>query len=240
MKKLKKLLFKLLFGAGLKHGISVSGTGLDEKYMYDFLNFQSQYNQNITGIPANPITSSDVESVNSIAPKRIAIKPIDVLHELETVPTPFTLTLLDEKIEMLKEKEKLIVQHYSKRDVTALIERLENRKKYQEFKEFFETFQNTTTENIEKITAKYDLVMRISDLFVPEFPDEAILVMKRYTEHMDMLCGKKPIFYVIATSDNFKQIDKRRDPILLVQSPFAFYWQILGAWDKEMLILSEL
>ena len=33
---------------------------------------------------------------------------------------------------------------------------------------------------------------------------------------------------------------KQRDPILLVQSPFGFYWQILGAWDKEMLILSEL
>ena len=30
------------------------------------------------------------------------------------------------------------------------------------------------------------------------------------------------------------------NPILLVQSPFGIYWQILGAWDKELVLLEEL
>jgi hypothetical protein len=82
--------------------------------------------------------------------------------------------------------------------------------------------------------------MNTSDLFVPEFPDDAIAVMKAYTEEMDKICSKKPVFYVIAEPDKFRKAYEKRDPILLVQSPFGFYWQILGAWDKEMILLSEL
>ena len=82
--------------------------------------------------------------------------------------------------------------------------------------------------------------MKSSDIFIPEFPDDAIKLMKEYTENMLLICKKKPIFYVIAEPDKFKEAYAKRDPILLVQSPFGFYWQILGAWDKEMLLLSEL
>lgn len=54
------------------------------------------------------------------------------------------------------------------------------------------------------------------------------------------LCQLKPVFYVIAEESDFKEKDKKRDPILLAQSPFGVYYDILGAWDKEMLLLSEL
>jgi len=117
---------------------------------------------------------------------------------------------------------------------------LGNRKKYLEHKEFFDNYQNTTDEKIKILLGKYDLVMKTSDIFIPEFPDEAIAIMKEYTEKMETICEKKPIFYVIAEPEDFKKADEKRDPILLVQSPFGFYWQILGAWDKEMLLLSEL
>jgi len=147
---------------------------------------------------------------------------------------------LEDKIEVLKYKRDLIVQSYSRREVEGLIERLENRRKWEEFKGFFNEFQNTTDEKIDDLLNNYDLVMNTSDLFVPEFPDDAIAIMKTYTEKMDALCGKKPVFYVIAEPDKFRKAYEKRDPILLVQSPFGFYWQILGAWDKEMILLSEL
>ncbi len=177
---------------------------------------------------------------DSSASTKIRIKPIDVLQELETVPTPFSLTLLDEKTEILKDKEKLIVQNYAKREISALIERLENRKRYMEHKAYFDRFQNTTDAKIAVILKKYDhLVMKTSDIFVPEFPNDAVQTMKEYTEKVDIICGKKPVFYVIADVNDFKKIYDQRDPILIVQSPFGFFWQILGAWDKEMLLLSE-
>jgi len=213
--------------------------GLDETYLFDFKNWSSQYGSGGGGnMFFNPTFGGDGTVV--APPKKIKIKPIDVLKELETVPTPFSLALVEDKIDILKEKEKLIVQQYAKREVSALIERLENRKKYQEHKEFFDQFLNTTEEKIDNILEKYELVMKTSDIFVPEFPTEAIKVMKDYTEKLEAICAKKPVFYVIAEEKDFKKAYEKRDPILLVQSPFGFYWQILGAWDKEMLILSEL
>jgi len=95
-------------------------------------------------------------------------------------------------------------------------------------------------QKLKKLTTKHDLVMEKADIFIPEFPDDAIAIMKSYTENVIKITNKKPIFYVIAEKEDFKYADDKRDPILLVQSPFGFYYQILGAWDKEMLILHEL
>jgi len=216
--------------------------GLDETFLFDFKNYQSQY----TGATLNSFItvggssdSGEGESSNETK-RKIAVKPKDVLNELETIPTPWTLSNLDDKIEVLKYKADLITQHYSKREVQGLIERLENRKQWHKFKNFFQEFQNTTDEKIDILLEKYDLVMKTSDLFIPEFPDDAIAVMNKYTDNMQKLCKKKPVFYVIAEPDKFKKAYEKRDPILLVQSPFGFYWQILGAWDKEMVLLSEL
>lgn len=243
-------LIKKLFNKQKAETATSSGTiyigdsgGLDESFLFDFKNYGSMY----TGSRSNFVISGamvpvneDSDSAESSAPTKIAIKPIDVLDQLETVPTPWTLSNLQDKIDVLQYKKDLIVQSYAKREVVALIERLENRKKWNDHKAFFNEFQNTTDEKIEQLLDKYDLVMQTSDLFVPEFPDDAIAVMKAYTEEMNRLCGKKPVFYVIAEPDKFRKAYEKRDPILLVQSPFGFYWQILGAWDKEMLLLSEL
>jgi hypothetical protein len=244
MKILSKI--KSLFRKGTNTGISFNNalpsSGLDDTFLFDFKNYQSQY----TGVAMNSFISvggaseSDSEESSKETSRKIAVKPKDVLNELETIPTPWTLSNLDDKIEVLKYKSDLITQNYSKREVQGLIERLENRKQWHKFKNFFQEFQNTTDEKIDALLDNYDLVMKTSDLFIPEFPDDAIAVMKKYTDNMQKLCKKKPVFYVIAEPDKFKKAYEKRDPILLVQSPFGFYWQILGAWDEEMILLSEL
>ena len=223
-----------------------SSDGLDETFLFDFKNYQSGYRGGsslntfvISGSSFEGENDSSIKSEDS-KPTKIAVKPIDVVNELETIPTPWTLSNLQDKIEILEYKRDLITQKYSRREVEAMIERLENRKKWDKFKKFFDGYQNTTDEKIDDLLDKYDLVMKTSDLFVPEFPDVAIQTMKSYTENMMKLCKKKPVFYVIAEPDKFRKAYEKRDPILLVQSPFGFYWQILGAWDKEMMLLSEL
>jgi len=252
--------FKKKKKAESSFSITPTPNGLDDTYLFDFKNLQSGFNSSGNGVfmtqmdPMVPMgmgtvsgTPGDHTSANPSAdsltpPKRISIKPIHVLEELEKIPTPWSLINLDDKITILKEKEKLITQHYAKREVTALIERLQNRKKYTdpENKKFFDSYQNTTDEAIDKLLKKYDLVMKTSDIFVPEFPDDAVLAMKNYTDFSMKICDKKPVFYVIAEESKFRKAYEKRDPILLAQSPFGFYWQILGAWDKEMLLLHEL
>lgn len=173
---------------------------------------------------------------------RIVATPLSVMTELETVPTPFNSNdeELDEKIATLTDKTKLLNQRFAKDQLEGLIQRLENRKKYREHIQFFGGFPNTTDQKIDALLSKYKVVIKTSDLFIPTFPKEAIEVMKKYTEVTKALCGEAPVFYVIAEEKDFAKKYEKLDPILLAQSPFGFYWQILGAWDKEMLLLSEL
>lgn len=233
--------------------IQIANVGLDDTFIFDFKNYGSLYTEFgaggatvSAGIMAVPTIDADAPNVSdseptTSAPHKVYLKPIEVLKELETVPTPFNLSNLDDKIEMLKIKERIIVQHYSKREVNALIQRLDNRKKYAEHRTFFDSFQNTTDEKINVLLQNHShLELNTSDLFIPEFPDEAIKIMEAYREKCNLICGKKPVFYVIAPTSEFRKKLKDRDPILLVQSPFGFFWQILGAWDAEMLHLSEL
>lgn len=174
--------------------------------------------------------------------KRIKKKPVEVESELERVPMPFEVDAedLDAKIELLSDKSRLSNQRYVKEQIEGMKKRLENRKKYAEHVEFYGLFPNTTDEKIDDLIKKYELELNTSDLFVPAFPKEAIEVMKKYTEVTEKVCGEAPVFYVIAEEKDFKEKRKKLDPILLAQSPFGFYWQILGAWDKEMVLLSEL
>ena len=229
-------LFDLYYPENMVNGMP--SNEMDESYLFDFRNYQANGQMGAPTVMMGSITMGPNGQTSEQA--RIKASPKDVVKELEVPPNQISLNALDDKIAMLKTKAAMIRQMYSKRDVEGLIARLENRRKYKEHRVFFDAFPNTTDEAIEALTKKYELCLKTADLFIPEFPDVAVKVMKEYESVCMQVCGKKPVFYVIATEDCFKAAFKKRDPILLVQSPFGFYWQICGAWDREMLILSEL
>lgn len=174
------------------------------------------------------------------ADERLSKKPKEVVGELDTIPVPFDLIELDEKIEIFGDKSTLSNQRYAKAQIDGFIKRLQNRKHYKDNLDFYTKFQNTNDEKIDQLLLKYKLVMKTSDLFVPTFPKEAIDIMKEYTRVTEKFSSESPVYYVIAEEKDFEKKREKLDPILLVQSPFGFYWQILGAWDQEMLLLSEL
>jgi hypothetical protein len=189
--------------------------------------------------------------INMESPKeqtiKVAVKPKDVLNELERLPTKWSLEGLDEKIAMMQDKIKLIQQSQTKQEAEVLLVMLKNRKKYfdkaadgQIFWQYFSQFDSTHDGNIKKLLDKHDLVMEPADIFIPEFPNDASTTMISFAVKFEELTGKKPRFYVIATQESFKKNYEKRDPILLAQSPFGFYYHILGAWDDEMLYLPEL
>lgn len=191
-------------------------------------------------LDSNSSTMAIGSGIENIEPK-VVIKPKDVFHELERLPDAIKMENLDEKITTFKMRQKFIkYNEYAKKEVMDMTVRLENRKKYEQFKEFYEKFDYTTTEKINALISKYDLVLKPSDLFIPTFPKEAIEIMNDYENKTIELCNKKPIFYVIAENSKFKKEFDRNDPILLAQSPFGIYWNILGAWDEEILLLEEL
>ena len=211
----------------------------EKEFLYDF-------NGNFSGGFGDSISQAE-EAFYALGgndkrekPQKIQAKPIDVKNELNKIPTPFSLEGLEVKIDLLKSKIELSQNDEAKKELQGMIVCLENRKKFLDYKIFFDNFQTTDRGLIDDLLKKYELVMKPSDIFIPEFPAEAVAIMRKYTEVVKQITNKKPNFYVIATSDNFKSLDKKRDPILLAQSPFGFFWYILGAWDKEMMLLSEL
>ena len=179
---------------------------------------------------------------------RVEVSPKSVVDELKRPPTMMSLDGLDGKLAILKMKKDLISQRYSAEHVTGMIQALEMRKKYDEkskvakrtYREFFSRYDTTDESKIEALTTKYELVAKDADLFIPEFPDEAIETMDLYTKVVQELTGKKPRFYVIAKAKDFRDAFNKRDPILYATSPFGMFYYILGAWEEEMLYLPEL
>jgi hypothetical protein len=126
-------------------------------------------------------------------------------------------------------------------EIKSIIERLGNRKRLQEFNDVVEKYPHTTSALINDVMKAHpNLRCRIADEFVPDFPSDAVKAMTEYNKMCVKLCGKETHFYVIADKKDFEKKDRRRDPILLAQSPFGFFWQILGAWDEEMIYLGDL
>ena len=126
-------------------------------------------------------------------------------------------------------------------EISSVLVRLENRKKYKQFENYYSEFPYTTSGKIAELVKEHDnLQMGQVAQFVADLPAEATKVMKEYTEQTKLLCEKMPVFYIIADKKDFKKTEKRRDPILLAQSPFGHWFQILGAWAEEMLMLDEL
>lgn len=211
------------------------GTIIGEMYDY-WENIEEEQNI-VTGV----WTHADTLAISKESEdNRKEVTPVSVRHELEGVPTPFNIDHLDEKISTLIDKVKLLRNPLAKKQVNGLIKRLENRKKYKYEAKFYSSFPNTSDDKIEELLSKYKLVMKKSDLFVPTFPKDAIEIMKKYTEVTKNITGETPVYYVIAEIKDFKKKEKKLDPILLAQSPFGFYMQVLGAWSHEMLLLSEL
>lgn len=130
---------------------------------------------------------------------------------------------------------------YGYEEMASLVERLENRRLYTANKDFFEQYPYTRSDLINEVLAAHtNLRAKRVEEFIPDMPDEAIEKMTEYREKVRGMCGKDPVFYIIADKKDFGEVDKKRDPILLAQSPFALAWQVLGAWDEEMIYLGDL
>lgn len=145
----------------------------------------------------------------------------------------------EEKLKLLKSSERDMENGV--REVSSVLIRFENRKKYSKHEKFYSEFPYTTTAKISDLLKKQNhLKLGTVEQFVAEIPDEAINIINKYTEETKALCWKRPLFYIIANKKDFEKTETRKDPILLAQSPFGHFWQILGAWDKEMLFLDDL
>lgn len=149
------------------------------------------------------------------------------------------LTEFQEKLGLIKSEE--FDMRRGVEEIASIIVRFENRKKYPEFRKFYEQFPYTVPSRVDAVI-KDNNYLKLGEVaqFLADMPKEATQAMKDYNKYTKELCGKQAVFYIIADKKDFEKTSSRRDPILLAQSPFGHFWQILGAWDKEMLLLEQL
>ena len=139
-------------------------------------------------------------------------------------------------------------QRFAAEELHSIIERMENRLHIGEAgkignnaQSMLDKYPHTSNALISDVLSKHShLRCKDAGEFIPDFPKEAISAMSEYNKMCQEICGKNTNFYVIADKKDFGEVSKRRDPILLAQSPFGFFWQILGAWDEEMMYLGDL
>ena len=135
-------------------------------------------------------------------------------------------------------------QRFAVEELHSIIERMQNRAVLSgggDVLKVVEKYPHTSNTLIAGVIAEQKhLRCKNAGEFVPDFPKDAIDAMKEYNEMCQRVCHKDTNFYVIADKKDFGEVAKRRDPILLAQSPFGFFWQILGAWDEEMIYLGDL
>lgn len=128
---------------------------------------------------------------------------------------------------------------YALKEMQSMAVRLENRRNFNEFD--FSQWPYTTNEAISAVLNTYKhLEAENCTTMIPDLPKDAIKQIKAYEKLVLDLCGRKTHYYLIKEKAKRSDVARRRDPILIAQSPFGFFWQILGAWDKEVVFLDEL
>lgn len=234
-----------------QHGILNSvDIGFFEQYQASTIDSSSTASSRTTfvpkPIPVDKKTPKDLFDAKALHDLKFVIKRDDKYIEEQVQE-------LQEKLNLLGKKKKIKKQDFGglmaetggtkfgRDELESMMIRLKNRKKIDAFKTIIDKYPHTTSALVSKVVQDNShLRCNLANDFVPDMPKDAINAMKEYDKMCQDLCGQKAVFYVVADSTDFQKKNDRRDPILLAQSPFGFFWQILGAWDKEMIYLGDL
>lgn len=132
-------------------------------------------------------------------------------------------------------------ESYGRQEIESMVERLSNRRKFPSAEKEFAEWPYTTSHAIADLLKKHGHLEAVNfTTMLSELPKDAVTQATKYNDLIRVICGKTGVFYLIRPTAARKEVEKRRDPILLAQSPFGFFWQILGAWDDEVKFLEEL
>ena len=187
---------------------------------------------------------TNIDNIKKNKPWKIEKKPIEVWEELSNNDKAVVdCSNLDEKIAVVEDRIKVLSEYTWGKDLDheyVCLQYLNNRKKHEEVKDLF-SYPTTTFAMMNDICNIYTLKIARINQYSWTMPQEAIDELKTYTKSFWLLTWwAKPEIRLIVPEKDFKTEEKKRDPILLAESPFWSRWYILWAWDKEVAIVDEL
>lgn len=170
---------------------------------------------------------------------RITKKPIEVFNEIISDKVPkMNLNDLNEQIKLVEKRIEFLEKHLGMepKDEYEALKFLEARKKFTKYKDRF-GWNVTTHLLIDKLCKKYKLRMADFQSYYKNVPTEAIDELERYCKAYRKVREDEPIIKLIIDDDGR---ETRKDPIVLVSSPFGYWFYVIGAWDKEVEVIDEL
>lgn len=195
-------------------------------------------------IASQPMTSDEI----SFGPqdpraedKKLKFNKDAIMEELKVPPVKIEQGKIGLKIFEVKriiaslKKKKMDISIYQE-----TLKQLENRKRFTlEIEEHLNLYPITTREKIEELSTKYKLVFRNLLGITRDIPLGAVKAIEEFCKPLEKnkVSFDGNNFFLIASDDWWQ---RKRDPILVVKSPFGNYYHILYAWDKEVNIVSEL
>jgi hypothetical protein len=178
--------------------------------------------------------------------KRIDSNPIDVVNELVQHQVPLLdLKNIDEKIKSINNRIKLLKkQNLNTADEDLALKYITARKIFRKNPKVLDSWPIVTEANIDDLLKKYKLrrVRLGNGMYESLCPNDALKAMEDYTKVWNDLWPsiEKPEIILIISESVYKEIQRKKDPILLAKSPLGNWWHLLGAWNKEVEYVSDI
>lgn len=171
--------------------------------------------------------------------KRIKKKPVEVFNEILSEEPKIDLDDLDEKISLVKRRAGILKEYLGSsriEDELAAIAFLVARKKYKKYADLFK-WAVTTQPKINDLCGKYRLRLVDFQGYYKNVPMEGVEELEKFRLAWQKVRRDAPVLKLIIDEGGKEQ---KKDPILLAGSPFGRWFYVLGAWDKEVLVVDDL
>lgn len=183
--------------------------------------------------------------------ERIAKKPVEVFQEIILEPTEcpqINFEDLEGQIALVERRRRVLREEIGMRgtpDEDEALIFLYSRQKLQKLKgEHAFTWPVTTRDKITKLCKTYKLELVNFRGYYKTVPMEAIDELEKFCKEYERFTDTEPDFKLIIDDapapEERQSRERKKDPILLASSPFGRWYHVLGAWDKEVLVIDEL
>lgn len=201
-----------------------------------------------------PMDTSELQALQGRLGKkdeRIEKKPVEVFQEIILEPTEcprINFENLEGQIALVERRRRVLREEIGMRETPdedeALIF-LYSRKKLLKCKnEHAFNWPVTTRDKIAQLCKTYKLEMVSFRGYYKTVPMEAIDELEKFCQEYEKFTDTEPDLKLIIDDapapEERQSRERKKDPILLASSPFGRWYHVLGAWDKEVLVIDEL
>jgi acetolactate synthase small subunit len=190
-----------------------------------------------TSMPFNAIGQNDGQKTEWKADEREIKKPVEIVGEIVSEKPVMVLENIEEQIKIVSRRLKVMKRVKGQTyDEEIALGFLNARRYYRKYEHLFR-WSITTNEMIAALCKKYKVRMVDFGSYSKNVPNEALDELEKFAVAWDKVRKDTPVLKLIVDEGGK---ETKKDPILLMSSPFGRWWYIGGAWDKEVLIVDDL